>query len=190
MNAFFNAISGILRLNSSLHPGVFCNFGGYIGQWSIQASDLTTFALAVITFVVAQAAYNVETLSFRLMQVEKSVVWVALGLFLFPVVTATIGYSLVGMAPSGSWCWFARDPRPLATYVRYTLTHGPRILIIFSIVIMYTILFGPFASASVNKNGSLNPPPPLLDLLERARKVLDIGLMWRSRRRWRKNRLG
>ncbi|KAJ3208717.1 hypothetical protein HDU67_006586 [Dinochytrium kinnereticum] len=109
-----------------------------------RGSDLATFALAVVTFLVAQSASNIESLARRLQQVESSAIWMAIAICLVPVATATIGYMLVGMGVAGSWCWFNRDPRPLATYVRYSLTHGPRIFIIFSIVMMYTILFWAF----------------------------------------------
>ncbi|KAJ3110078.1 hypothetical protein HDU96_006922, partial [Phlyctochytrium bullatum] len=143
-NSFFNAISGILRLNNRLTSGPFCNFGGWFGQWSIQSSDLATFSLALVTFVVAQAATNLDNLARRLQQVESFTPYMALAICIIPIFTATTGYLIVGMAPSGSWCWFAKDPRPTATIVRYTLTHGPRILIICTIVGLYSVLFWAF----------------------------------------------
>ncbi|KAJ3096616.1 hypothetical protein HDU97_005740 [Phlyctochytrium planicorne] len=144
INSTFNSTTGILKVMNQLVPGRFCEVEGFIGQWSVQGSDLATFALAVVTFVVAHAASNLETLSRRLQQVESSILWVAVAIFVIPLITATIGYVLVGMTVTGSWCWFNKDPKPLATYVRYSLTHGPRIFIIFSIIVMYAVLFWAF----------------------------------------------
>ncbi|KAJ3100224.1 hypothetical protein HDU97_002407 [Phlyctochytrium planicorne] len=144
INSTFNSTTGILKVMNQLVPGRFCEVEGFIGQWSVQGSDLATFALAVVTFVVAHAASNLEKLSRRLQQVESSILWVAVAIFVIPLITATVGYVLVGMTVTGSWCWFNKDPKPLATYVRYGLTHGPRIFIIFSIIVMYTVLFWAF----------------------------------------------
>ncbi|KAJ3102703.1 hypothetical protein HDU96_009544 [Phlyctochytrium bullatum] len=144
VNAFFNSISGYMRLQSRLEPGNFCNFQGFIGQVSIQASDLATFALALVTFAVAQSATSLDTLSTRLRQVEAMAFWMPLPILLIPLATATTGYLVVGMAPTGSWCWFAKDPKPKATIIRYAMTHGPRMFMILCIVLLYSVLFWAF----------------------------------------------
>jgi hypothetical protein len=51
------------------------------------------------------------------------------------------GLLVVGMVPVGSWCWFNKYPTPIGTYIRYGLTHIPRLIIIISISVMYLILF-------------------------------------------------
>ncbi|KAJ3100223.1 hypothetical protein HDU97_002406 [Phlyctochytrium planicorne] len=144
VNSTSNSIAGILKLTNNLTPGRFCDVEGFLGQWSVQGSDLSTLSLAIITFTVAHSSHNLTTLSRRLQQVESSVIYMAAVIFVIPLITATTGYLLVGMAVTGSWCWFNGNPKPLGTYVRHGLTHGPRILIIFSIIIMYTTLFCSF----------------------------------------------
>jgi hypothetical protein len=54
VNSTFNFTSGILRLSAGLYPGVFCTIEGFVGQMSVQASDFSTFALASVTYYVAQ----------------------------------------------------------------------------------------------------------------------------------------
>ena len=62
-------------------------------------------------------------------------------IWFIPLCTATIGLLTVGMVPVGSWCWFSKLPAPTGTYIRYGLTHIPRLIIIISISVMYLILF-------------------------------------------------
>jgi hypothetical protein len=60
INSSFNFSSSILRLTSGLFPGPFCTIEGFIGQMSVQASDLSTFALAFVTFYVARVNYFIN----------------------------------------------------------------------------------------------------------------------------------
>ncbi|KAJ3096615.1 hypothetical protein HDU97_005739 [Phlyctochytrium planicorne] len=158
VNSTGNSIAGILKLANKLAPGRFCDAEGFLGQWSVQGSDLSTLSLAVITFVIAQASHNLQTLSTRLRQVENAVPFIAGAIFIVPLATATTGYLLVGMAVTGSWCWFNGNPKPLGTYVRHGLTHGPRILIILSIITMYTTLFISFRQRIKEQEDILSSP--------------------------------
>ena len=59
-----------------------------------------------------------------------SIIWI------YPLTTAIAGYIWVGYEPTSSnWCWLA--PNVVA---RYTLTHGLRILIFITILVLYTII--------------------------------------------------
>ncbi|KAJ3188986.1 hypothetical protein HK101_009057 [Irineochytrium annulatum] len=141
VNGVCNSVAAVMALRNELHPGSFCDIEGFLAQWSVQISDLTTLALAVTTFLIARAAVDHSTLARRLAQLERASIYLVIALLTIPIITASIGYLLVGMAPTQSWCWFAPQPAPLATYVRYGLTHGPRMVIIIIIVTLYTHLF-------------------------------------------------
>ncbi|KAJ3095078.1 hypothetical protein HDU97_007309 [Phlyctochytrium planicorne] len=144
INAGLLSATGIMRLVNKLYPGTFCTIHGYFAQYTVQGTDLTTFALAVITFVVGSASHNIENLSRCLKQVERAVIPMTVAIFVIPCISATIGYFLIGYGVTGSWCWLNVGPKPLATYARYGLTHGPRIFIIVSIIAMYTYMYYSF----------------------------------------------
>ncbi|KAJ3096613.1 hypothetical protein HDU97_005737 [Phlyctochytrium planicorne] len=143
-NAGLLSASGIMRLQNQLTPGNFCTAHGFFTQYTVQGTDLATFALAVVTFVVGSASHNIAELSKRLRQVESSVVYFTVAIFIIPLMTATAAYFMVGYTVTGSWCWINKDPKPLANYARYGLTHGPRIFIIVSIIAMYTYMYCSF----------------------------------------------
>ncbi|KAJ3100222.1 hypothetical protein HDU97_002405 [Phlyctochytrium planicorne] len=143
-NAGLLSASGIMRLQNQLTPGTFCTAHGFFTQYTVQGTDLATFALAVVTFMVGSASHNIAELSKRLRQVESSVVYFTVAIFLIPLATATAAYFMVGYTVTGSWCWINKDPKPLANYARYGLTHGPRIFIIVSIIVMYTTMYYSF----------------------------------------------
>ncbi|KAJ3160057.1 hypothetical protein HK101_000971 [Irineochytrium annulatum] len=114
---------------------------GYLLQWSVQASDFSTFSLAVVTFIIARSSHEYTILCRRLNQLEEASSFLVISIVTLPIMTAMIGYQIVGMSPGGSWCWFSNKPQPLAIYIRYGLTHGPRIFIIASIIGMYASIF-------------------------------------------------
>ncbi|KAJ3161031.1 hypothetical protein HK101_000846 [Irineochytrium annulatum] len=143
--------------DSLITGSTFCNFGGWIGQWSAQASDLATLALAITTYAVSKSATSLTSLSHRLHQVDSASPFLLAAIVLIPVVTATIGYEVVGMSAGASWCWYASKPKPLANYIRYGLAHGPRVAIILSIVVMYLDVFVAF-SRKIKSNESQLPP--------------------------------
>ncbi|KAJ3095080.1 hypothetical protein HDU97_007311 [Phlyctochytrium planicorne] len=133
-----------MRISDKLHPGPFCTVQGFLAQYTVQGTDLTTFAHAVTTFVVGSASNNIENLSRRLKQVERAVIPMTVAIFVIPFMTATIGYFLVGYSVSGNWCWFNENPKPLSIYVQNGLTNGPRTFIIVAIITVYTNLFWSF----------------------------------------------
>ncbi|KAJ3139789.1 hypothetical protein HK101_003591 [Irineochytrium annulatum] len=139
-------ISSIMGLSKRLQTGsTYCNVSGWLVQWSVQQSDCTTFALAVVTFLIATSSRDIDTLVRMLKSLERSSLYIVAILILLPAVTATIGYALVGMANTGSWCWFSPPSlNPNGNYVRYGLTHGPRMVMILGIIGMYSWLFVQF----------------------------------------------
>ncbi|KAJ3100218.1 hypothetical protein HDU97_002401 [Phlyctochytrium planicorne] len=130
----------------AVYPGARDNVNytrGFLGQWSIQASDLSTFALAVTTFIISRSALDLRTLSVRLRQLDKATLYILAAIWTIPFITALIGYKIVGMGIAGGWCWFAnlKDDKPKSTLVRYVTSHGPRMAIIFSMLVMYIDIF-------------------------------------------------
>ncbi|KAJ3096614.1 hypothetical protein HDU97_005738 [Phlyctochytrium planicorne] len=177
-NSTSNGIAGILKLNNKLTPRPLLRRRRIPGSRSVQGSDLSTLALTIIAFT----PHNPTTLSGRLQQVESSVIYMAVAIFVIPLVTATTGYLLGNgsdwdlvlgtLDPSFPPHTLSRpffylpsthlhtttsphnanqnlppqlkgNPKPVGTCIRHGLTHGPRILILFSISIMYTTLFRP-----------------------------------------------
>ncbi|KAJ3195797.1 Protein misato 1 [Irineochytrium annulatum] len=96
INGTANGVMGVMSLTSGLPSGPLCSAGGWIGQWSVQMSDLTTFALAVLTYAVSKSR-NLGSLSRRLARVESASAWVVAVIAVVPAATATAGYMLVGM---------------------------------------------------------------------------------------------
>ncbi|KAJ3147386.1 hypothetical protein HK101_002227, partial [Irineochytrium annulatum] len=185
LNAF-NLTTSIMKFNQSLTRGLFCTIDGILVQWSVQASDLSTLALAIVTFYIGtktlpstgggSAAIMSSVgqrkpvpLRMALKRVERALPVALALIWIIPAMTAITGYLVVGMEPSGDWCWFSAgsiqsDPsatgglfgqgalnpdgtfvhnmdgtgdhvdKGLATAVRYSLAHGPRIAIIFIIM--------------------------------------------------------
>ncbi|KKY37732.1 putative glucose receptor git3 [Diaporthe ampelina] len=89
---------------------------------SVQASDFSILVIALVTLLtITRTTYMPNASSWRKVVICVSV-WVV------PFVTATIATSMGKMGPvSGNWCWIISSQ----TGLRYALTHGWRIAIIF-----------------------------------------------------------
>lgn len=95
---------------------------GFIGQMSVQASDFSILVIALVTLLtITRTTYMPNASRWRKIGICVSV-WVV------PLITATIATSMGKMGPvSGNWCWIISSQ----TGLRYALTHGWRIAIIF-----------------------------------------------------------
>lgn len=89
---------------------------------SVQASDFSILVIALVTLLtITRTTYMPNASTWRKVVICVSV-WVV------PFVTATIATSMGKMGPvSGNWCWIISSQ----TGLRYALTHGWRIAIIF-----------------------------------------------------------
>ncbi|KAG8162125.1 hypothetical protein KVR01_007890 [Diaporthe batatas] len=123
VNTLNNTISGIIYLRDhALYPGTACTVNGFIGQMSVQASDFSILVIALVTLLtITRTTYMPDASRWRKIGICVSV-WVV------PLITATIATAMGKMGPvSGNWCWIMRSQ----TGLRYALTHGWRIAIIF-----------------------------------------------------------
>ncbi|KAJ0117481.1 hypothetical protein J7T55_003897 [Diaporthe amygdali] len=89
---------------------------------SVQASDFSILVIALVTLLtITRTTYMPNASTWRKVAICVSV-WV------IPFITATIATSMGKMGPvSGNWCWIMSSQ----TGLRYALTHGWRIAIIF-----------------------------------------------------------
>jgi hypothetical protein len=89
---------------------------------SVQASDFSILVIALVTLLtITRTTYLPDASRWRKIAICVSV-WVV------PFITATIATSMGKMGPvSGNWCWIVSSQ----TGLRYALTHGWRIAIIF-----------------------------------------------------------
>lgn len=123
VNTLNNTISGIIYLRDhALYPSTACTINGFIGQMSVQASDFSILVIALVTLLtITRTTYMPNASRWRKVGICVSV-WVV------PFITATIATSMGKMGPvSGNWCWIMSSQ----TGLRYALTHGWRIAIIF-----------------------------------------------------------
>ncbi|OLN81013.1 hypothetical protein CCHL11_09988 [Colletotrichum chlorophyti] len=129
MNSLDNSISGIIYLkDKDLKPGAACVLNGMIGQLSVQASDFSILAIAVVTFLtITHKTYMPNASTFRK-------VMICLSVWIVPIITSMVATLMGQMEPvSGNWCWISRNRPDL----RYALTHGWRFAIIFTVVLIY-----------------------------------------------------
>ncbi|KAF6817223.1 hypothetical protein CPLU01_13631 [Colletotrichum plurivorum] len=129
INSLDNSISGIIYIkNKELSPGPACVLNGMVGQLSVQASDFSILAIAVVTFLtITRKTYMPNASTFRK-------VVICLSVWIIPIITSATATIMGEMEPvSGNWCWISRDRPDL----RYALTHGWRIAIIFTTILIY-----------------------------------------------------
>ncbi|KAL2875595.1 hypothetical protein SGCOL_009212 [Colletotrichum sp. CLE4] len=122
-------LAGIIYIkNKELQPGAACVLNGMVGQLSVQASDFSILAIAVVTFLtITRKTYMPNASTFRKVMICLSV-WVV------PLITSTTATLMGTMKPvSGNWCWITRERPDL----RYALTHGWRFGIIFTTILIY-----------------------------------------------------
>ncbi|KAF5540780.1 cyclic amp receptor 2 [Fusarium mexicanum] len=132
-NNLNNSTSGIWHLkNGELSIGRLCTVNGFIGQFSAQGVDLSILAVAVVTlFTVTRRIYMPAV------SMTKRVC-ICLSICILPLATSIIPTFMGEMQPvGGNWCWIATNRPDL----RYTMAHGWRIFVIFSIVAIYIYIW-------------------------------------------------
>ncbi|KAI8868921.1 hypothetical protein GQ42DRAFT_124500, partial [Ramicandelaber brevisporus] len=135
INSFNNTISGIKFVSTgSLHTGVRCTINGFVGQWTVQASDFFVLLMAIATYLSLTSSYRwacKHTWLQRHINLITTIPWI-IGL-----TTAVIAQVATGYEPViGNWCWIPVYP----VAYRWVLTLGPRMVIIGVIFILYAVL--------------------------------------------------
>ncbi|KAJ3227613.1 hypothetical protein HK099_001120 [Clydaea vesicula] len=100
--------------------GNLCTANGFIGQWTVQAADFSTLAIALVTFYILLNSSNAVN---AMNSVNRYIYLIIALIWGVSFSTALVGYFIAGYAWTGTWCWFPEQ----ALYPRYFLTHGPRI---------------------------------------------------------------
>ncbi|KAI6360614.1 hypothetical protein MCOR25_006700 [Pyricularia grisea] len=129
INSLNNSISGIISIrDTELEPGVACTVNGFIGQLSVQAADFSILAIAIVTLLTVTRRAFLPAAS----NTKKT--FLAMSIWIVPIFTSTFATAQGAMGPvAGNWCWIMASRPDL----RYALTHGWRILIIFVTIIIY-----------------------------------------------------
>ncbi|PUU74047.1 G protein-coupled glucose receptor regulating Gpa2-domain-containing protein [Tuber borchii] len=133
LNATSNAASGIyiLARDRELPEGIACRMNGLVTQITVQATDLSILAIAIVTVWVVTNPGTFGAWSTRKAVLAVCFIWV------LPFIT---GFTALGKdwyhPVSGNWCWIQKKP----VYLRYALTHGWRFFVIISVIVMYTYL--------------------------------------------------
>lgn len=133
VNTLNNTISGIIYLRDhALYPGTACTVNGFVGQLSVQAADFSILVIALVTLLtITRTTYMPAASTSRKTLICLSV-WVV------PLATACVATSLGAVGPvSGNWCWIMAT----RTDLRYALTHGWRIAIIFVTAGIYAFVW-------------------------------------------------
>ncbi|KAK6522422.1 hypothetical protein TWF281_002983 [Arthrobotrys megalospora] len=149
INSSNNSTSGLWRLLNRREipdsPGCIAN--GFLGQLSVQATDTSILAIAIVTvWSLTRKTTICETLPRTTTTLICAATWI------LPITTSFIVLGMDRYGPvSGNWCWIKAEP----SYFRYVMTHGWRFAFIFSEIVMYTYLhfyirkrFGAFLDAS------------------------------------------
>ncbi|KAI1365930.1 G protein-coupled glucose receptor regulating Gpa2-domain-containing protein [Xylaria arbuscula] len=133
INSTSYVISGAIYVRDhALYPGTACRFNGWIGQLSVQATDFSILAIAISTLLIVVRRTLVSEIS-KLQQI-----CVCLSVWIIPIITSTTAISLGAFVPVGNnWCWISGN----RTDLRYALTHGWRLAIIFSTVLIYAYIY-------------------------------------------------
>ncbi|KAK6542919.1 hypothetical protein TWF694_006857 [Orbilia ellipsospora] len=134
ISALNNTVSGMWRVvhREDLPKSPGCTASGFIEQLSIQATDTSILAIAIVTvWSLTRETMIHETLPRRVTFLMCAATWV------LPITTAFVALGRGSYVPvSGNWCWLPATPK----YYRYVLMHGWRFLFIFAEIIMYTYL--------------------------------------------------
>jgi hypothetical protein len=133
INAATNTVTGSIYMRDhALHHSPACTFNGWIEQLSVQATDFSILAISVATLlVILQKGHLVQVSLLKKLLICAST-WVV------PFITSTTVTAMGEMEPvSGNWCWISKD----RTDLRYGMTHGWRIAIIFITIGIYTYVW-------------------------------------------------
>ncbi|KAI0199941.1 G protein-coupled glucose receptor regulating Gpa2-domain-containing protein [Astrocystis sublimbata] len=133
INSANNTISGAIYVRDhALYSGAACRFNGWIGQVSVQATDFSILAIGISTLLVVAQKTQPAKIS------RLQIVLVCVSVWIIPLTTGTIATVLGVMVPVGNnWCWIAAD----RTDLRYALTHGWRLAVFFSTVLIYAWIY-------------------------------------------------
>ncbi|KAF2715258.1 hypothetical protein K504DRAFT_421848 [Pleomassaria siparia CBS 279.74] len=133
INALNNTISGIwYTAGGKFRIGSKCTANGFIGQLSVQGTDFAILLIAIVTVIVLKSPQYLPNTSL------PSYIFLSLLVWIVPLTTSITGLALNAYGPvSGNWCWIKADRADL----RYALTHGWRIGIIFTTIGLYAYLF-------------------------------------------------
>ncbi|KAK0229888.1 G protein-coupled glucose receptor regulating Gpa2-domain-containing protein [Armillaria nabsnona] len=138
VNGVNNRISGAVVLATGpLTQSPACTANGFIGQLSVQATDTSILAIAVVTVLLVTATHeswlgDSKKDKMRFVTIVCACTWV------MPLVTSFIALGMgYYTAVSGNWCWLTPEP----AYLRYVLTHAWRFLFIFIEIGLYTYLY-------------------------------------------------
>lgn len=133
INTLNNSISGFIYVRTKkLSPGPACTANGFIGQITVQAVDFTILAIVLVTLLTITRKTYLPDVSIRAKALICASTWIV------PIITSVIAVSLNVMTPvSGNWCWITAKRPDL----RYGLTHGWRIGIIFLTVLLYAYIW-------------------------------------------------
>ncbi|KAH9832729.1 G protein-coupled glucose receptor regulating Gpa2 [Teratosphaeria destructans] len=135
INSGNNTISGAIALarrhkKYPLEPGPACDANAYIGQLTVQAVDFNILVIALAVLLTVK----------RSSIVERPPRWKVAIVCLIPwtpsLITANIATGLGVWAPAGNWCWIKKN-----LLLRYSLTHGWRIMIFFITIGIYTYIY-------------------------------------------------
>lgn len=98
----------------------------------MQATDFSILAISVVTLLVVLQTGRLTQVSTLRKVLICSSIW------LMPLITSTTATAMGAMGPvSGNWCWIKKE----RTDLRYGLTHGWRMAIIFTTVGIYTYVW-------------------------------------------------
>ncbi|KAJ4402648.1 hypothetical protein N0V82_010753 [Gnomoniopsis sp. IMI 355080] len=133
INTLNNTISGSIYLRThALYNGPACVANGFIGQLSVQAADFSILSIAIVTLLTITRTTYLPAAS------TAKKVTICLSVWVIPIITAITATSLNAMGPvSGNWCWIMST----RTDLRYALTHGWRIAIIFCTAAIYLFVW-------------------------------------------------
>ncbi|KAK0471332.1 G protein-coupled glucose receptor regulating Gpa2-domain-containing protein [Armillaria novae-zelandiae] len=138
INGVNNAISGAVVLaKGPLTQSPACTANGFIGQLSVQATDISILAIAVVAVLIVITTHE-SWLGDSKRDKMRFITIVCASTWVMPLMTSFIalgkGYYT---AVSGNWYWLTAEP----VYLRYMLTHAWRFLFIFIEIGLYSYLY-------------------------------------------------
>ncbi|POS74316.1 hypothetical protein DHEL01_v207291 [Diaporthe helianthi] len=133
INTLNNSISGFIYVSTKkLNAGPACTANGFVGQLTVQAVDFTIFAIVLVTLLTITRKTYLPDVSIWAKTLICASTWIV------PIITSVVAVSLNAITPvSGNWCWIT----PKRADLRYSLTHGWRIGIIFLTVVLYAYIW-------------------------------------------------
>ncbi|KAF3932377.1 hypothetical protein ABW19_dt0202731 [Dactylella cylindrospora] len=160
LNSTNNSTSGLWKLikQKDLPRSPGCIANGYFSQLTVQATDCSILAIAIVTVYALTRKTQISENLPRL-----TTIIICGSTWILPLITSFTALGLGRYGPvSGNWCWIVPQP----AYFRYVMTHGWRFAFILSEIIMYTYLhfyvrrrFGALLEAS--RNGSQSGTAPV-----------------------------